>query len=438
MIKRLIIAIILLALVGGSLVMFNLFRARMIGAFFASMPEQVMPVTTITVAPTDWRPELAAIGTVKAAQGVDLTVEGAGIVRSVEFSANEKVEAGQTLLTLDDETQRADLEAARTQAALAQTNLERARRLQERGVTADANLDTTASNARAAEAQVARAEAVLDTRTLVAPFSGTIGLPQVDPGSYIAPGTVVATLQDLDRMRVDFSLPEQDLENLHIGQAIRVMVDISADSREFGGTVTGIDPKVDAASRMLKLRGELENAGGALTPGQFVRVAVALPQEEGVLALPQTAVMSSLYGDFVYVVRERAPKPPAPAADPAEMDFLDRLVAKMMAANAPAPAEEGADAAPEEKVLEVAQVFVQTGRRSGGLVEVTGDAIKPGDQVVSSGQNRLSSGQRVNVDNSVTPDGRGETAAAEIVQGADAGAAAAGQGEAQSDGAAGK
>ncbi len=425
MIKRLIIAIILLVLVGGSLVGYNLLRQRLIGAFFASMPEQVMPVTTITVAPSDWRPELAAIGTVKAAQGVDLTVEGAGIVRSVEFSANEKVEAGATLLTLDDETQRADVEAARTQAALAQTNLDRARQLSARGVTADANLDTTASNARAAEAQVARAEAVLKTRTLVAPFSGTIGLPQVDPGSYIAPGTVVATLQDLDRMRVDFSLPEQDLENLHIGQAIRVMVDVSDDSRTFAGEITGIDPKVDAASRMLKLRGELENAGGALTPGQFVRVAVALPQEAGVLALPQTAVMSSLYGDFVYVVRERAPRPPAPPRDPAEMDLLDRIAARMMEGSAPPPP---ADDVPPAPVLEVVQVFVQVGRRSGGLVEVVGDTIKPGDQIVSSGQNRLANGQQVNVDNSVTPDGQGQTAPAGAVQGADGG---------QSDGASG-
>lgn len=427
MIKRLILAIIVLTLVGGSLVGFNLFRQRMIGAFFANMPEQVMPVTTITVAPTDWRPELAAIGTVKAVQGVDLTVEGTGIVRSVEFSANERVEAGQTLLTLDNETQRADLEAARTQAALAQSNLDRARRLSERGVTADANLDTTTSNARAAEAQVARAEAVLDTRTLVAPFSGTIGLPQVDPGSYIAPGTVVATLQDLDRMRVDFSLPEQDLAHLHIGQPIRVMVDVSEDARQFTGEITGIDPKVDAASRMLRLRGELESGGGALTPGQFVRVAVALPQEAGLLALPQTAVMSSLYGDFAYVVRERAPKAPAPPPDPADMDLLDRLVAKMMAANAPAPEEGAAEAAPEP-VLEVAQVFLQTGRRSGGLVEIIGGALAPGDLVVSSGQNRLSAGQQVRIDNSVTPDGRGEASAAAIVQGA----------AAQSDGATGE
>lgn len=408
MIKRLILAIILLALIGGGLVGFNLFRARMIGAFFASMPEQEMPVTTVTVAPSDWQPELAAIGTVRAAQGVELTVEGAGIVRSVDFAANEEVGAGQVLLTLDDKTQLADREAARTQLTLAQTTLTRARQLAARGVTADANLDSAIAGAEAAEAQLARAEAVLATRTLSAPFGGTIGLPQVDPGSYIAPGTVVATLQDLSQMRVDFALPEQDLESLHIGQPIRATLNVTEGSTVFAGEITGIDPKVNAASRMLQLRGQLENAGGTLTPGQFVRVSVVLPQEEGVIALPQTAVMSSLYGDFVYAVRDRAPKEPAPAPDPAEMDFLDRLVGKVMSSNAPPPAE-GGQPASEEAVQEVVQVFVQVGRRSGDRVEVLSDNIAPGDVIVSSGQNRLTHGQRVVIDNTVTPDGRDQT-----------------------------
>ena len=407
MIKRLILAIVLLALIGGGLVGFNLFRARMIGAFFASMPEQAMPVTTVTVAPGDWQPELAAIGTVRAAQGIELTVEGAGIVRSVDFAANQEVDAGQVLLTLDDKTQLADREAARTQLTLAQTTLARARQLAARGVTADANLDSAIAGAEAAEAQLARAEAVLATRTLSAPFGGTIGLPQIDPGSYIAPGTVVATLQDLSQMRVDFALPEQDLENLHIGQPIRAMLDVTGGSTVFAGEITGIDPKVNAASRMLQMRGQLQNAGGTLTPGQFVRVAVVLPQEQGVIALPQTAVMSSLYGDFVYVVRDRAPKEPEAPRDPAEMDLLDRLVAKVMSGNAPPPPAKG-EAAPEV-VQEVGQVFVQVGRRSGDRVEVLSDNIAPGDVIVSSGQNRLTHGQRVVIDNTVTPDGRGQT-----------------------------
>lgn len=370
MVKRFIIAAILLVLVGGGLIGFNLFRDRMITSIFANLPEQVTPVNTVTVSPVDWEPELSAIGSVNSMQGVDLTVEGAGIVRTVNFTANEQVEAGQVLLELDAETQKADLEAARTQYVLAKSNLERARRLQQRGVTAEANLDTNEANYQAAEAQVARAEAVLNTRTLVAPFSGMIGLPRVDPGSYISPGTFVATLQDLDQMRVDFALPEQDLPDLSMGQTLRIRLGTSDDAVTFNGKITGIDPRVDTASRMIALRGEVLDAGGKLAPGQFVRVAAALPREEGVIALPQTAVMSSLYGDFVYVVRER----------------------------------EVEGKAADEPVLEVAQVFVKLGRRSVGWIEVKGENLKSGDVIVSSGQNRLSHGGAVKIDNTVTPD----------------------------------
>lgn len=377
MIKRFFIAILALVLIGGGLVGFNLFRDNMIKQIFSNLPVQILPVNTTTVEPTVWKPAISAIGTVNAAQGVDLTVETAGIVRELGFTANEKVEKGQLVLRLDDVMQVADLEAARTQLELAQATLNRSRQLQRRGVTADASLETADANARSAEASMARAEASLQTRRLVAPFDGTIGLPRVDPGSYIAPGTVVATLQDLDRMRVDFSLPEQELPVLRIGQALTVRIDENATA--FTGKITGIDPRVDAASRMVALRGEIEDAGHALTPGQFVRISVALPEEKDTIALPQTTVISSLYGDYVYAVREKQTN-----GEP----------------------EKDAEGNP---VLEVRQVFVQPGRRSGGLVELVGDSINVGDQVVTSGQNRLSNGALVKVDNTVTPDGTGQT-----------------------------
>lgn len=373
MIKRFIIAILALGLIGGGLVGFNLFRDNMIKQIFANLPVQVASVNTITVEPVTWRPQIAAIGTVKAAQGVDLTVEAAGIVREMGFAANDKVAKGQLLLRLDDVMQEAALAAAQTQLDLAQTSLRRAQQLQRRGVTADASLETADANARSAEAQVAQAEASLQTRRLTAPFDGTIGLPRVEAGSYISPGTVVATLQDLDRMRVDFSLPEQDLPVLRIGQALSVQLDDDAPS--FEGKITGIDPRVDAASRMVALRGEIEGAGGALTPGQFLRISVALPEESGVLAVPQTSVISSLYGDYAYVVREKQ---------------VDGEVQKDEAGN---------------PMLEVRQVFLTLGRRSGGLVEVNSDQLVPGDRIVTSGQNRLSNGAPVKIDNTVTPDG---------------------------------
>ena len=361
MVKRFIIAIFLLGLVGGGLVGFNLFRDNMIAQIFANMPRQPATVSTIEAQPVSWTPMIEAIGTVNAAQGVDLTVETAGVIKEIAFQPNTQVEAGAMLIRLDDVVQKADVEAARTQADLEKSNLARAQGLTRRGVTTNVSLDQTQAAAEAAEAQLARAMAVLEQRQLTAPFAGTIGLPRVDLGQYVTPGTIVATLQDISTMRVDFSLPEQDLPNLTIGQKIEVRIEGLDET--FAGALTGIDPRVDPASRLVALRGSIDNPMGKLTPGQFVRIRVILPAESGVIALPQTTVSASLYGDYVYIVR------------PSEADAAQ---------------------------LELRQVFVKLGRRSGGVVEIV-EGVSPGDQVVTAGQNRLSNGQPASIDNSVNP-----------------------------------
>ena len=348
MVKRLVIAVLLLGLVGGGLVGFNLFRDQMIEQIFADMPVQPLPVETVEAQPVTWQPVLNAIGTVNANQGVDLTVESPGILREILFEPNTEVDAGQLLIRLDDVVQRADLEAARTQLELERTNLARQRELQSRGVTTSATLDTTQAAFSAAQAQVARAEAVVEQREVNAPFAGTIGLLRVDLGQYVQPGTIIATLQDLSTMRVDFSLSEQSLPDLFIGQTLHLQSD--GGQQSFEGRISGIDPRVDPSSRLVAVRGTVERADGALTPGQFVRLRLDLPQEDGVIALPQTAVISSLYGDFVYVVRPREDDPEA---------------------------------------LAVQQVFVETGRRSGDRIEIR-EGVAPGDRIVTTGQNRLS------------------------------------------------
>ncbi len=387
MIKRLIIATILLVLVAGGLVGFNLYKSKMIAQFFASRSMPAVPVSVVEARPGPWQPVIDAIGTANASQGVDLTVETAGVVKEILFKPNQQVAAGNVLLRLDNVVQRADLEAARTALELDLTNLKRARELQSRGVASNVSLDSSEAAARASEAQVARATALLEQRQLSAPFPGTIGLSRVDLGQYVSPGMIVTTLQDLDTMRVDFSLPEQELPKLAVGLPLEVQIE--GATRSYRGEITGIDPRVDPDSRMVSLRGMIHGVNGGLTPGQFVRIKVELPKEDGVMALPQTTLISSLYGDYVYVLRQKpeTDAAAAPAAAPA---------ATPAAAPAAAPAGPN-DAAPQ---LIVEQVFVQVGRRSGGLVEMV-KGIAPGDRVVTAGQNRLSNGMPAVVDNSV-------------------------------------
>lgn len=398
MIKRFIIAFILLALVVGGLVGFNIFRDNAIKEFFANMPVQPVTVSTTTVEPITWKPGIEAIGTVSAARGVDLTVETSGVIKDILFHSNQKIEEGAVLLQLDDGVEKADLDATKAQAALDQTALKRAIELTDRGVGSQVVLDVARATASASEAQVKKLQAVLDQKQLRAPFSGTVGIPRVDLGQYITPGTTVATLQDLETLRVDFSVPEQQLNLLKLDQPVQLG---SADGDfPFKGVIRGIDPKIDPVTRLVAVRAEVANPEGKLSPGQFVQVRVELPAEDGVVALPQTALVTSLYGDYVYVVRPADPAGDAAAAAPAQDAAKDEA---KPAEGADAKPAEAAKAAEEAKpALKVTQIFVKPGRRNQGLVEVS-QGIKPGDQVVTAGQNRLRNGTPVVVDNTIDP-----------------------------------
>lgn len=403
MIKRFIIAFILVVLVVGGLVGFNIFRDRAIEQFFANMPVAPLTVSTTTAEAITWTPSVEAIGTVHAAHGVDLTVETTGIVNEVLFSANQSVEKGDVLVRLDDDVQQADLEAGQTQAELDRQALERAQELQSRGVGSGVSVETAQAAASASQAQLAKLQAVLDQKQLVAPFSGVIGIPRAEVGQYISPGAAVATLQDLDTMRADFTVPEQQLDLLEIGQPVRL--GLNAADMPFTGSITGIDPKIDPATRLASVRAEITNPEGRLAPGQFVQIRVTLPEEEGVIALPQTAVVTSLYGDYVYKIEAGET---AEDASPAETATEDTTPAEG-AADDTAPAESATDdtataEGEEAPALTARQVFVQVGRRSGDLVEIT-EGVSAGDRIVTAGQNRLSNGAAVTVDNTVNPAG---------------------------------
>lgn len=374
MIKRLVIALILVVLVVGGIVGFNMFRSNAIKQYFANMPKPKLTVSTTVAEPMTWKPEIQAIGTVSARSGVDLTVEVSGVVRNIAFKSNEKVKAGQLLVQLDDAVQRANLEAEKAQAALDQQNLERAIELQKRQVGPQSNVQQAQAAASASAAQVDSLQAVLDQKRVTAPFSGTIGIPQIDVGKYLTPGDVVATLQDLDTMRVDFTVPEQQLPDLKIGQSVRL--GLTGDDLKFEGKVIGIDPKVDPSTRLVSVRAEISNPNGALTPGQFAQVRVELPAEDNIIALPETALTTSLYGDFIYAV---VPADKDGKATTGKVDANDK-----------------------NQNLVAHQVFVKTGRQSEGRVEIK-EGVKPGDVVVDAGQNRLTNGAAVTIDNSVQP-----------------------------------
>lgn len=402
--KRFLIAALLLLLVAAvvtGVVGFNFMRDRGIAEYFANMPRPQITVSTREVKETSWTPELEALGTANAKEGVNLTVETTGIVKDILFRANEKVQAGQVLVQLDNAVEEADLAAGKATAANAKLALDRAIELQRRGVGSQSTLDEARAASVSAEAQVNRQQAVLDQKQLKAPFGGTVGIPRIDRGQFLQPGTTVVTLQDLDTMRVDFTLPEQQLSDLKIGQAIRLGPRNS--DLPFTGKITGIDPRVDPASRLVSVRGEVSNPQGKLTPGQFVQVRVLLDEQPNVIAVDQTAVVTSLYGDFVYVVRpadQTKQEAPTPSAQPGTAS-----ASEASKADEPKPAD--AKAEDGTPALVANQIFVKLGRRSEASIEIV-SGLKAGDIVVTAGQNRLSNGAPVKVDNTITLNARGQ------------------------------
>jgi len=420
-----ILVLAVLVVVVGGIVGFNFLRDNGIKQYFATMKPPAATVSTTIAKPSSWTPGVEAIGTVRAVRGVDLTVETTGIVKDILFHANQKVAANAVLLQLDDAVERADLDAQKAQAALDQTSLTRAIELTRRGVGSDSTLDTARAAASASASQVTKLQAVLDQKQLTAPFGGTVGIPKIDIGQYLAPGTAVVTLQDLDTMRVDFSIPEQQLPLLKIGQTVRL--GLSGADMPFAGEIRGIDPKIDPSSRLVNIRAEVANPDGKLTPGQFVQVRVELPEEQNVLTLPQTALTTSLYGDYIFVVQPAKPagtapaqpaKPeekPAAAATDKPADAKPATDAMKPAADAAKPADKVASDATkpaadpakpaaegDKPALVLSQVFVKPGRRNQGMVEIV-EGLKAGDEVVTAGQNRLFNGMSVNVDNTIDP-----------------------------------
>ena len=358
----------LIVLFGGLAAMNYVVKPQIIAGIVTKMQTQPpVPVTTAVAKSEKWRGELAAIGTVEAQRGVTLAPQVAGRIEAILFESGTWVKAGETVLKLDDSTERAQLQAATADLRLKELNLIRARELAERGNMAQANLDTAIAQRDQAAAQVELIRAQITQKTIVAPFAGRLGIRQVNLGQYLAAGAAIVTLQSIDPIFVNFTLPEREIPRLKVGQEVAVTIEGLKD-RVFAGKITSLDAKVDEATRNLLIQATFENRDGALVPGVFARLTVKLSEEREVVSVPETAVTFSLYGDSVYVVVERKDK--------------DGKVVN------------GPDGKP---LLTHERRFVRVADRRNGQAGLS-EGVKAGERIVTSGQTRLFPGSGVVVD----------------------------------------
>lgn len=329
-----------------------------------SAPKPPVSVAVVNAVALPWQSRLPAIGTLKAVQGVDLSLEIAGTVKALLFESGQKVRVGQPLLQLDSDVERALLGTAEADLGLAQVEHGRGSRLVGDQAISRGDFDKLAAQLKKASATVAQLKASLAKKQILAPFSGTIGIRQVDVGDYLASGTVIATLQDLSSLYVDFHVPEQALPKLSVGQ--RVQVSVSAyPGQSFDATISAINPRVDESTRNVLIRATQPNPDGRLLPGMFVDLQVILPSAPSQIVVPESAITYSLYGNSIYVVVARQTEAGKPESD-----------------------------TQDEPQLTVERRFVKTGEHREGKVVIL-EGLKAGDQVVSGGQLKLDNGAHV-------------------------------------------
>jgi membrane fusion protein (multidrug efflux system) len=365
MTKRMVIMLVAVAIVLGAVFGFQAFKGVMIKKYISAMGSPPQTVSTTKAAFSQWQPNIEAIGSLRAVKGADLSLEVSGVVDSISFNSGDDVAAGTVLLKLRDDDDAAKLDSLKATAALNEITYQRDLKQFKIQAVSQANLDTDAANLKNANAQVAQQQAILDKKTLRAPFAGHLGIRAVDLGQFIAAGTAVVTLQALDPVFLDFFVPQQAVAQVKLGQKVAVKVDAYKD-QTFPGEISAVNPKVDPSSRNVQIRATLKNPDHKLLPGMYATVDIATGAPQSYITLPETAITYNPYGDTVYVVDNSG----------GGADGNAHLVAR--------------------------QTFVTTGLTRGDQVAVL-KGVHDGDTIVTAGQIKLHNGSTVLIDNSIAP-----------------------------------
>ncbi|TWD46077.1 membrane fusion protein (multidrug efflux system) [Agrobacterium vitis] len=363
MIKRMVIMLLATGAVFGGLYGFQTFKAGIIQKVMAGMANPPQTVSTADANVSDWQDQVEAVGTLKAVNGADLALQVSGIVEEKSFESGDTVVAGQSLLKLSAEDDIAKLAALKATADNYAISLKRAQDQQKVSAVSQATVDSDSANLKNAQALVAQQQAIIDQKTLRAPFAGRLGIRNVDLGQYLTAGTTIVTLQALDTLYVDLYLPQQALNQIKVGQDVTTTVD-AYPGKTFPGKISAINSKVDPVSRNVQIRATMSNPDGLLLPGMFGRVKINIGSSQKLITLPQTAIVYNPYGDSVFIVDH-------PTAN-------------------------------DSKNGVARQMFIKTGATRGDNVAIM-DGVKAGEQVVIAGQIKLRNGTPVTIDNSHVP-----------------------------------
>ena len=370
MIRRilyLLLSTVILGGLGGAIAFYAFdFKPKMLAEVILGAPVPPETVSAEAARTDTWQPQISGIGTLTAFQGIDITPQVGGIVTEVNFVSGEDVPKGKLLVKLDAQTEEADMRSILAELANTDMDLIRREALAAKGVVARTELDSLKTRKRVLEATLDRRRAEIAQKFIYAPWDGRVGLKDIALGSYLAPGQKIVWLQKIDPVYVDFTVPETDYGRIALGQKVTAIFN-AYPGESFTGRIATTDARVSDTSRMITVRAEIANPDKKLVPGMYASVLIDAGATEHVITVPQTAVTFSLYGDNVFVVNT------VKATD-----------------------KDGKEI--EERVIE--RRFVKTGPVREGRVAIE-SGLKPGDQVVTAGQNKIDQGSKVVIDNSI-------------------------------------
>lgn len=362
---RFLIVAILMLLVAGGLYGYQQFVKGMMAQFFAAMANP--PPAPVSVAEAISQPvprTLEGIGTIDAVRQVMISPEVSGRISGILFEAGDIVKAGDVLLEMNDDQEQADLAIYKAQAKLAELNLNRSSKLVD-VASPRSTVDQYRAALDEARGAMARTEALIAKKSIIAPFDGVLGLRKVNLGQYLNPGEEIVTLTDLSELFINFTLPEQTLAELKVGQEVTLSVD-AYPGRTFTASINAIEPQVGEETRTVKVQAEMKNVDDMLSPGMFAKVMVSLPQGDAAIIVPETAVDFTIYGDSVFVLRT------------------------------PEKAEEQKNEQ-GEALFVPERLYVKTGARFENKVAILDDKVKAGDKLVTSGQLKVMPGVKVKI-----------------------------------------
>ncbi len=363
--KRMIIMLLIAAIVFGGIYGFQQFRNKMIQQAIKGQANPPQTVSTTVAQTSTWQPSVEAVGNLRASKGTSLAAEVSGIVTAIHFDSGKMVKAGQLILELNAAPLKAQLEQLKAAARLAKQNFDRDLAQLKMHAVSQAAVDLAAANLKSASAQVTMQEAIIAQKSIRAPFAGQLGIRQVDLGQYLAPGTALVNLQQLDPMYLDFTVPQAQIDLIHVGENVTVQTN-AFPNKVFTGTISALEPQVDISTRNLKVRANIANPKGELLPGLFATARVNKGDKKEYITLPNSAIAYNPYGSTVFIVKSEG---------------------------------KGADGKPK---LVVEQRFVTTGLVRGDQVAVL-SGLQVNEVVVTSGQLKLRNGTPVIVNNSVQP-----------------------------------